>query len=170
MRWRRGTRTGRRPLPGRTGPPAATAVFAEPLELKAVGHIDPQTQTDMWTTASLRFEQDILAKCTCAMRMKHDNTAHIWGDAGRIEVEVPWFARGEARLRRDGGGEAEVLQADSSRHLYSYEIESFAREMRGQPIAAREIAMRFDDTLGNMKALDRWRAEIGLAYEADRVL
>jgi hypothetical protein len=29
--------------------------------------------------------------------------------------------------------------------------------------------MRFDDTLGNMKALDRWRAEIGLGYEADRV-
>jgi hypothetical protein len=29
--------------------------------------------------------------------------------------------------------------------------------------------MRFDDTLGNMKALDWWRQEIGLGYEADRI-
>jgi len=35
-------------------------------------------------------------------------------------------------------------------------------------IIAKEVAMRYDDTFGNMKALDWWRAEIGLSYEADR--
>jgi len=55
------------------------------------------------------------------------------------------------------------------RHLFAYEIESFTNELRGRPIAATEVAMRFDDTLGNMKALDWWRREIGLAYEADRI-
>jgi len=148
---------------------AVGRLFAEPLELKAVGRLDPETRTDMWSTASLRFEQDILAKCSCAIRMKHENTAYIWGDKGRIEVDVHWFAKGEIRLLHDDSDETKIFKSDTSRHLYSYEIESFTREMRGQAIGAKDVAMRFDDTLGNMKALDRWRAEIGLGYEADRV-
>ena len=37
-------------------------------------------------------------------------------------------------------------------------------------IANRQApAMSWDDTLGNMRLLDRWRAEIGLVYEQDKV-
>jgi len=35
-------------------------------------------------------------------------------------------------------------------------------------VGAREVSMRLSDTMGNIRALDRWREEIGLAYEADR--
>lgn len=143
-------------------------LFAEPLELKAVGHIDPQTKTDMWTTASLRFEGDILAKLTCAVRMDGGIQSKIYGETGRIEVDSPWFGRGDIRIIRKDQPD-EVIKPLSDRDLYSFEIEAFANELNGRPIGANAVGMRFDDTLGNMKALDRWRAEIGLGYEADRV-
>jgi predicted dehydrogenase len=148
---------------------AQRRLFAEPLELKAVGHLDPQTKTDMWTTAVLRFEGDILAKCTCAVRMRASNRAIIYGDAGRITVESPWFCNGELQVEYDDGRPSEHYESNQKRPLYVYEIESFAGELRGRPIGARDVGMRLDDTLGNTKALDWWRSEIGLAYEADRL-
>jgi len=143
-------------------------LFAEPLELKAVGHLDAETRTDSWTTAALRFEGDILARCTCAVRMGARNQAVIYGDKGRIVVDSPWFCAGDIRLYLDGVAEPERIDSTVERDLYVYEIEAFAGELRGRPIGARAAGMRLDDTLGNMKALDWWRSEIGLAYEADR--
>lgn len=144
-------------------------LFAEPLELKAVGHLDTQTKTDMWTTAVMRFEGDILAKTTCAVRMNRENSAVILGEKGSISVDLPWFCPGTIRVELDGKDSVQEIAMPKQRHLYAYEIEAFTREMRGQPIAADAVGMRFDDTLGNMKALDWWRAEIGLGYEADTV-
>lgn len=144
-------------------------LFSEPLELSAVGHLDMQAKTDMWTTACMRFEGDIVAKCTCAVRMRAENRCVIYGDAGRITVEKPWFCDGSVRVDYDDAREPEVFEAINERNLYVYEIESFAGELCGRPIGARAVGMRFDDTLGNIKALDWWRAEIGLAYEADRL-
>ena len=144
-------------------------LFAEPLELKAVGHLDAKTKTDMWTTAVMRFEGDILAKTTCALRMNHENEAVILGDKGRITVEMPWQCPGTIRVELDEKDSVQEIAMPKQRPLFAYEIDSFTNEMRGRPIAADAVAMRFDDTLGNMKALDWWRAEIGLGYEADAV-
>ena len=143
-------------------------LFAEPLELKAVGHLDAQSKVDMWTTAALRFEGDILAKCTCAVQMSAENQVVIYGESGRIIVASPWFCDGSIRTIYGNERADELVEPFAGRKLYTYEIESFAGELRGQPIGARAVAMRLDDSLGNMKALDWWRAEIGLAYEADR--
>ncbi|MFQ3223794.1 MAG: putative dehydrogenase [Lentimonas sp.] len=144
-------------------------LFAEPLELKAVGHLNHETKTDMWTSATMRFEGDVLANVKCAVRMNAENNAVIYGEKGRITAEMPWLCQGAIRVQLNGQDEAEVFESDQSRHLYSYEIEAFTAEMRGQPIGANAVGMRFDDTLGNMKALDWWRSEIGLGYEADAV-
>ncbi|MFO8028145.1 MAG: Gfo/Idh/MocA family oxidoreductase [Opitutales bacterium] len=147
---------------------AKDRLFAEPIELQALGHLDSQAKTDLWTTAIMRFEGDIVAKASAALRVATPNVAVVYGDKGRITVTEPWHCHGELRVELDGGEVLEVIPTDTSRHLYAYEIESFTREMRGQAVGAKEVAMRYDDTLGNMKALDRWRGAIGLAYEADR--
>jgi len=109
-----------------------------------------------------------MAKCTCALRLQGENRAVIYGDKRRITVDSPWFCNWEVRVQLDGQDKPESHPVQTDRDLYVYEIESFASELRGRPIGAREVGMRFDDTLGNMKALDWWRAEIGLAYEGDR--
>lgn len=144
-------------------------LFAEPVELKAVGHLDSQTRTDMWTTAVMRFEGDILAKTTCAVQMNGENKVVILGEKGRITVAEPWFCKGEVRVDFDDDTAAQVFAPNTERNLYSYEIEAFTAEIRGRPIAENAVGMRYDDTLGNMRALDWWRSEIGLGYEADAV-
>ncbi len=144
-------------------------LFAEPLELKAVGHLDPQLKTDMWSTAVMRFEGDIIGKATAALRIESEKLAVIYGEKGRIFVQNPWHCVGPIRVEFDGAAEPEVIVSETSRPLFCYEIESFVGELRGRPIGAREVGMRADDTIGNIKALDWWRAEIGLAYEADRL-
>lgn len=145
-------------------------LFAEPIELRAVGHLDPQLQTDMWSSAVMRFEGDITAQVRAALRMSDEPHATVFGERGRIVVKNPWHCSGEIQVILDDGSETTVLAADQTRPLFVYEIESFVGELRGRPIGATEVGMRFDDTLGNMKALDWWRQEIGLAYEADRGL
>jgi predicted dehydrogenase len=148
---------------------AQDRLFAEPIELQAVGHLDPASRTDLWTTALMRFEGDIVAKASAALRVETPKFACVYGEKGRISVGDPWHCKGELRVELNGGEVLEATPADTSRHLYAYEIESFTQEMRGQPVGAQEVAMRYDDTLGNMKALDLWRTGIGLSYEADRL-
>ena len=147
---------------------AQDRLFAEPLELRAVGHLDPQLQTDMWTSAIMRFEGDILAKASAALRVDAGRYGLIYGEKGRIEVRSPWHCNEYYELVLDDGSRTELVQANCERPLLCYEIERFVQELRGSPIGVREVGMRYDDTLGNMKALDWWRQEIGLAYEADR--
>ncbi|CAA6678376.1 Unannotated [Lentimonas sp. CC19] len=144
-------------------------LFAEPLELKAVGHLDSKTKTDMWTTAVVRFEGDVLANLKCAVRMQAENLAVIHGEKGCITVDMPWRCPGTIRIELNEKNSVQEVAMPKMRHLYAYEIDAFTNEMRGQPIGADAVGMRFDDTLGNMKALDWWRAEIGLGYEADTV-
>lgn len=148
---------------------AVDRLFAEPLELKAVGHLDNQTKTDMWTTAVLRFESDVLARLTCGLRLNMEVKAAVYGDKGRITVKNPWSCDGEIRVQLDGSDELEVIKAVTTPSLYTYEVAAFASELRDQAIGKDAVGMRLDDTLGNMKALDLWRAEIGLSYEADKV-
>ena len=144
-------------------------LFAEPLELKAVGHLDPRGKVDTWTTAVLRFEGDVLAQLTCAVRLQAGHSLKVHGELGQISLDRPWFGSGALRVKLHAAEEETVYEADTSKHLYAYEIEAFTGELSGRPIGATAVGMRFDDTLGNMRALDWWRAEIGLGYEADRV-
>ena len=112
----------------------------------------------------MRFEGNITATATASMRVKSIFEAKVFGDEGRILCDFPWHVWGKIVVKNNGDGWS-IIEPDKSRSLFTYEIESFTREMRAQPVGASEVAMRFDDTLGNMKALDRWRAEIGLRYE-----
>jgi len=146
---------------------AVGRLFAEPLELRAMGHLDRLTKIDMCTTAALRFEGDILARLTCAANVNMDVKASIYGDKGRITIQKPWFCNEEIQVQMDGSEEVEVIKAETTPSLYTYEIASFSSELRGQPLGKDAVGMRLDDTIGNIKALDLWRAEIGLAYEAD---
>lgn len=142
-------------------------LFADPVELQALGHLDPETGTDMWTSALVRFEGDIIANLSCAMRVQTLRKGGvIYGDKGNITIEEAWHCREHIRLEVSGESPV-VIPADTSRPLFSYEIEAFAREMAGGTPARSAVGMSEADTLGNMQALDRWRDAIGLRYAAD---
>ncbi|HUU96247.1 MAG TPA: aldo/keto reductase, partial [Phycisphaerae bacterium] len=53
---------------------------------------------------------------------------------------------------------------DAPLDLYTYEADMVAANIEHR----QAPAMRWDDTLGNMRVLDRWRQEIGLVYDLEK--
>lgn len=148
--------------------------FLDPIVVKAAGKVDANG-VDHYTAATLEFEQDIIAEViggiACAMPVQ----ATIYGDEGSIDVVNPWLPTSpvrsakqplpldtqfgsttlEVKPRGSQSGETIVVEAD--RDLFTYEADMVAAH-----IADRQApAMSWDDTLGNMRVLDQWRAEIG---------
>ncbi len=80
-------------------------------------------------------------------------------------MESPWFCRGETIVAVNGA-EPEVLPEIVERHLYAYEIESFTNDLGGQPIGARAVGMRLDDTMGNIM---RWTGDVGDRSSCDKL-
>ncbi|WP_309387638.1 aldo/keto reductase [Cerasicoccus frondis] len=139
--------------------------FVNPNELKAFGHLDEHTGVDAWTSAIMKFDQDLIGEAFTGVRAGAENDVTVYGTGGTLHIKHPWFCGGELTLHRKGG-EPEQIDASSSRHLYSFEIEALHQLAHGGELL--NCAMSVEDTLGNMKTLDRWRQEIGLLYEMEK--
>ena len=148
--------------------------FLDPLTVKAAGKVS-DTGVDLYTAATLQFEQDIIAEIiggvACAMPVE----TKIYGDEGMISLVNPWLPTSPVRgakqplpldtqfgsttieLTPRGSNTAQQIVVEADRDLFTYEADMVAAH-----IADRQApAMSWDDTLGNMRLLDQWRAEIG---------
>ncbi len=134
--------------------------FAEPLQVKALGHIGV-TGVDDYTTAVLQFEGGILATCTTGVLLSAGGFARIIGSKGTLRVTDPWFCNGKLILELHGQ-EATEVEVKTDRTLYAYEADLFAAS-----VAAGKVQFPGQgalDCLGNMRTLDLWRLQIGLKY------
>ncbi len=137
--------------------------FAEPTELKAVGRIG-ETGVDEWTAAVLKFPGDIVAQLSCGVQLNQENVVRVYGSEGSILVPSPWFCGKDetgANLVVRKGSNTERISVPESGGLYSIEADTVARTIAKGVTQADAPAMTWDDTLGNMRVLDLWRAEIG---------
>jgi predicted dehydrogenase len=145
------------------------AAFADPVELTAFGRLHPETGVDEFATAGLRFNGGLVAQLATGVGLTMENHARVCGTEGWLEIPHPWIiTRGGGalsfRLHRRGAAEPETITTEAG-NLYALEADAFADALRA---GAREVpAMTPDDTLGNLAALDRWRAALGLVYPAD---
>jgi len=141
--------------------------FAEPIDVKAVGHLGPQ-RTDDYSEALLRFPGDIIAHCATATQLDQENIVRIYGTDGSIYIPDPWIPTrepGTVKMIVQRDGKTEEIEVSSDRGLYSIEADTVAENIERRQ--APSPAMTWDDTLGNMRVLDRWRAEIGLVYDME---
>jgi len=144
--------------------------FAEPIDLRACGHLGA-TGIDEWAVASLRFPGDILAQVAAGVSVNQDNTIEVYGTEGHIIVPWPWIPSREGGATRivvhkNGAEKPEEIVVETAEWLYGIEADTVAKHLAARQAPAP--AMSWDDTLGNMRALDRWRAEIGLVYECEK--
>lgn len=138
---------------------------AEPVDLRALGHLDEGTGVDTWTAAIMKFPGDILAQVFCGVRMRTENVVRINGTKGRLTLTSPWFCNGELIFEDGGTGKKETLAVTADQSLYTYEIEAVARDIDRR----QSPRMDWSDTLGNMRALDLWRNAIGLRYASEGI-
>jgi len=149
---------------------AAGQPFADPVEVKGCGHLGV-TGVDEWAVASLRFPGDILAQVAAGISVNQANTLEVYGTEGRLVVPWPWIPSREGGstrilIHRDGEKEPREVVIETAEWLYGIEADVVAANLERRQ--APSPAMSWDDTLGNMKTLDRWRESIGLVYESEQ--
>ncbi len=143
--------------------------FAEPLEVRGAGHLG-ETGVDEWAVATARFPGDIVAQWATGVSLNQENVLRVFGSEGHLVVPSPWVPA------RDGGStkivvklnrepEAQEIIVETDAYLYALEADTVAAHLEQRQAASP--AMTWDDTLGNMRALDQWRASMGFAYRAE---
>ncbi len=144
--------------------------FEEPVEVKGTAHLG-QSRVDEWAVAALRFPSGIAAELATGVRVNRENVVWVYGSEGRILVPWPWIPGREGQatkivVHREGGAEPEGIVVEPPGWLYALEADTVARHIESRQAAPP--AMTWEDSLGNMKALDAWRASIGLVYDSEK--
>jgi predicted dehydrogenase len=154
--------------------------FADPVRIKACGVLGP-TGVDMYTAAAVEFPGGIIAELACGVACQVPAEVTVTGSKGRLSVLSPWLPSSPVRralkpLPMDTPWPSEKIVLHSferpepteivvtaDRDLFSYEADTVDRH-----IADRQApAMSWEDSMGNMRLLDRWRDEIDLTYDQD---
>jgi len=142
--------------------------FAEPEKVEAVGELT-ETGVDAWSAGVLRFPGGIVAQVSTSVQVQLTNNAEIYGSEGRILIPQPWqpgrFGPPEILVYRKGADEPERVETESG-DLYGIEADCVAANIESRQAASP--AMSWDDTLGNMRALDAWRSAIGQCFDSEK--
>ena len=145
--------------------------FLEPEFLNAEAKIG-ETGVDEIAHANIKFKNGIEAKVSTAIRENMKNNAIIRGVDGSIELPDPWMPG------RDGGpyhakiiisknNEEEIIDVKGPEHLFFFEAELASQSIAKEKVQAPHPAMSWDDTLGNLKALDQWREKVNYKLPQD---
>jgi len=142
--------------------------FAEPIELHAVGRLREDGGVDDYTAGIAKFPGDVVAQFSCGVGVEQDNTVRIYGTDGHIYLQEPWVPGPQGQpacihLRKRGEKQGQEIMITDGRRLYTIEADLVAENIANRQ--APSPAMTWEDTLGNMRMLDRWRAAIGLIYD-----
>ncbi len=142
----------------------------EPGEVYGVAHLGI-TGVDEWAAAVLKFPGDILAQVACGVNLSQDNSVRIYGSTGNIHIPWPWIPSREGGtttiILTPAGKSPETIEITTDRWLYGLEADTFAASLeKGRAIFP---AMSCEDTLQNMRTLDRWRASVRLVYDFEKI-
>lgn len=146
---------------------------AEPTEVKGVGHLGP-TGVDHYAAATLKFPGEIVAQLATAVQQNLENVVRIFGEQGRIFLPNPWVAdrtnpsQGKIIVHKNGEKEPREYVLDADNTTFGLEIDFAGEAILAGRTAAAYPAMTPDDTLGNLRAMDRWRESMGLVYEMEK--
>ena len=154
--------------------------FLDPVQVKGCAKVGP-TGVDHYAAATLQFENDIIAEIITGVGCQMPTEVSIYGTDGRLSVPNPWLPSSPCRdaseplpldtvfpptsihLWRNGASQPEAVVIEVDRDLFTYEADTVAEYI----LKRQSPAMSWQDTLGNMQLLDRWRNEGGIIYEKD---
>jgi predicted dehydrogenase len=133
----------------------ARFVFGEePIEVSALREEDPQTRTDVLTSAILRFPSG-QAVFTCGTQVAPHQRVQILGERGRIEVEIPFNAPPDRACRvfvEDGdapGQGPQVIDYGPS-DQYTIQGDIFSRSIR----EGSELPVPLEGSVMNMAVIE----------------
>ena len=123
----------------------------EPDALRCLAHRH-EFGVDDYAAGLLGFPRGALATFTCGMTVVSDQTAHIAGTEGRIEIARFWRAH-EGFVAVSPKGTTETFRVKEKRPIYAVEADAFAAVVAG---AANWNPA--ENTLANLRVLEDLRA------------
>ena len=140
---------------------------AEPIDVKGSAHIGGRTRVDHYAAASLEFPGGIVARLACAVQVNLGSVVRVFGTDGTITLRSPWLPGHGGRsvlVVQAWGRQGRELVVEAPQDLYAIEADTVAASLRHR----QAPQVTWEDTLGNMRTLDRWRQSVGLAYGTEQ--
>ena len=128
---------------------------AEPTDVVAMIDRDPELRIDYLTSALMRFPSG-QATFACAGQLVPFQRMQLFGDRGRIEVEIPFNAppdRGCRIFLDDGsklGGAGAVVVELPVADQYTLQADAFSEAIRG----VGSVPVSLESAVGNMAVID----------------
>lgn len=124
---------------------------AEPVKVMGVSEFDPDFKTDVVTSGILQFEKGT-STFTCSTQVSGYQRVHIFGNDGRIEIEIPFNAPpdGAHRLWIHSGGGVETIEVG---HHDQYTIQGDL--MSRAILDDTPVPTPLTDAVANMQVIDR---------------
>ncbi|MGP9539428.1 aldo/keto reductase [Brachybacterium sp. AOP43-C2-M15] len=145
---------------------AQEKAFADPLTVRGSGTLG-ETGVDEWATAHLTLPGGITASLRTGVRLADPQSATITGSHGVIRLADPWSLGQEPQvIELDVVGQEPQRLTVPAASAYALEADALARAAR----EGTEVPeLTGENSLGQARALDQWREQIGLRYpfEAD---
>ncbi len=131
-----------------------TLLGAEPDRVQCLAH-KHEFGVDDFAAGVLGFSNGSLATFTCGMTVLSDQTAHIAGTEGRVEITRFWQGKeGFSLISPDG--KVERFEVQEERPIYAVEADAFAEVVAGAPNWNAP-----ENTLGNLRVLEELRRTAG---------
>ena len=145
--------------------------FINPKSITGTATIG-ETGVDEISHATLEFENGIIAEASTAIREEMKNNAIITGTKGTIELDQPWAPGREggpyhSTFKISSNDQTEIIDFKGPEHLFFFEAELSSQTILKEKTEAPYPAMTWEDTLGNLKTLDKWRKIIGYSLPQD---
>ena len=145
--------------------------FVNPSRLAGCACLHPEVKTDLYAVASAEFPGGILAQLATGVGLNQENCVRVFGSDGSLYIPQPYV------MAREGGatsifltpkatGKTEEIVIESKDYLYGLEADSVGDALAQGQLESPQVPVA--DTLGNMAALDAWRASAGLVYESEK--
>jgi predicted dehydrogenase len=145
--------------------------FINPISISAKARIG-ETGVDEISSATLTFEDNIIAEVSTSIMQNMDNNAVIEGSIGKIIIDNPWMPGKDGgpyntKIRVIKNSTEKIQEFKGPEHLFFFEAELASQTISKQRTEVPYPGMTWDDTLGNIKVLDMWRKEIGYHLKGD---
>lgn len=128
---------------------------SEPTEMRIFGHLH-ERGVDDYAAGILRFGDRLLSTFTCGMTVESDRTVFVGGSEGWLAIESPWLRAESFDIVK--GDHRQTVRVPPAKPVFALEAEAFADAVQNGVAPWITPA----DTLGNMRALDELRRQIGL--------
>lgn len=134
---------------------------AEPIELCAMGRMNPNNQTDNQASVLLKFENNSMAVVSTADDIEMFWQFDIYGTRGSLKVITnPWLPDHENKILIHLNDEnPREINVTAEKSLYTYQIDTVSTHVKNRMIA-ESSGISLLDSLGNTIVLEKWLQQI----------